>query len=486
MKPAELIASRHVNCSQEYSGAYFGDYRLERRLLSIADRILMKPTESFPTIFSEESELEAFYRFLRNPSVSFEKIIQPHYARSCSRVSESKDVLLIHDTSNIQFHRKKHTDLGMLNGSRKGSVFQVGFPAHFSMAVAGVSNPQPLGIIQVTPLRRLKLRKIPRAQYVRRKREERDCESSKWINSIRECRRRFGDAVNFINVMDREADYYSLMSTLVTGKERFVIRVSQMGRLAEVDNKKTTVAKVVSTGELVCEREVCLSERRIARGDRGRKRNPPRLSRMAKLSITTTSISIRRSENASAKDYPNILTLNVVHAFEINPPPGEKPVDWKLYTTEPINDVSQVLRVVDIYRARWIIEEFFKALKTGCSYEDRQLETFKTAMNALALMIPIAWQMLQLRYNSRTENSTGTEFIFTPIQIAILRSISKGKLTELATAKELLISVAALGGHIKNNGDPGWLVLYRGMRELHSIERGAFLDLKALQHVINH
>jgi hypothetical protein len=486
MKTAELTTSRYGNCSQEYSGAYLGDYRLERRLLSIAERILMKPAESFPTIFSEESGREAFYRFLRNPSVSFEKIIQPHYARSCSRVRESEDVLLIHDTSNIQFHRKKQTDLGVLNGSRKGSVFQVGFPAHFSMAVAGISNPQPLGIIQVTPLRRLKLRKTPRPQYVRRKKEERDCESSKWINSIRECRRRLGEAVNFINVMDREADYYSLMSNLVSSKERFVIRVSQTGRLAELDNKKTTVAKVVLTGALVCEREVCLSERRIARGERGRKRNPPRLSRMAKLSITATSINIRRSENASARDYPNILKLNVVHVFEINPPSGEKPVDWKLYTTESINDVSQVLRVVDIYRVRWIIEEFFKALKTGCSYEDRQLETFKTAMNALALMIPIAWQMLKLRYNSRTENSNGTDLIFTPIQLAILRLVSRGKLTEQATAKELLISVAALGGHIKNNGDPGWLVLYRGMRELHSIERGAILDLGAMQYVINH
>jgi hypothetical protein len=29
-----------------------------------------------------------------------------------------------------------------------------------------------------------------------------------------------------------------------------------------------------------------------------------------------------------------------------------------------------------------------------------------------------------------------------------------------------------LGGHIKNNGDPGWLVLYRGFRDLMLMERG--------------
>ena len=36
-------------------------------------------------------------------------------------------------------------------------------------------------------------------------------------------------------------------------------------------------------------------------------------------------------------------------------------------TTEPIDTVEQVLRIVDWYRARWVIEEFFKALKTGCA-----------------------------------------------------------------------------------------------------------------------
>jgi hypothetical protein len=30
------------------------------------------------------------------------------------------------------------------------------------------------------------------------------------------------------------------------------------------------------------------------------------------------------------------------------------------------------------------------------------------------------------------------------------------------TRKDALLGIAALGGHFKNNGDPGWLVLGRG------------------------
>lgn len=43
---------------------------------------------------------------------------------------------------------------------------------------------------------------------------------------------------------------------------------------------------------------------------------------------------------------------------------------------------------MDAYRARWVIEEFFKALKTGCNFERRQLESFQSLRIALAIFLP--------------------------------------------------------------------------------------------------
>ena len=76
-------------------------------------------------------------------------------------------------------------------------------------------------------------------------------------------------------------------------------------------------------------------------------------------------------------------------------------MEWQLVTSEPIGTQEQVLRVVDWYRGRWLIEEFFKALKTGCAYEKRQLESFATLQIALALLAPVAWQLLLLRQLAR-------------------------------------------------------------------------------------
>jgi hypothetical protein len=47
-----------------------------------------------------------------------------------------------------------------------------------------------------------------------------------------------------------------------------------------------------------------------------------------------------------------------------------------------------------------------------------------------------------------------------------------------ATIREAMLAIAALGGHIKNNGDPGWAVLGRGYEDLLLLERGAALALE--------
>jgi hypothetical protein len=45
--------------------------------------------------------------------------------------------------------------------------------------------------------------------------------------------------------------------------------------------------------------------------------------------------------------------------------------------------VDQVAAVVDHYRGRWTIEEFFKAIKTGCALEARQLESKRSMPSAV-------------------------------------------------------------------------------------------------------
>ena len=74
--------------------------------------------------------------------------------------------------------------------------------------------------------------------------------------------------------------------------------------------------------------------------------------------------------------------MNVVRVWETDPPRGQPAVQWVLLTSEKIGSAAALQRVVDIYRKRWLIEEYFKALKTGCSLEKRQVGSFDALRKA--------------------------------------------------------------------------------------------------------
>lgn len=78
-----------------------------------------------------------------------------------------------------------------------------------------------------------------------------------------------------------------------------------------------------------------------------------------------------------------------------------------LFTSEPVNTLAEATAVVDHYRARWVIEEYFKALKTGCAFERRQLTSFDGLTRALGVFVPIAWRLLVLRTRASTKSETG-------------------------------------------------------------------------------
>jgi len=144
-----------------------------------------------------------------------------------------------------------------------------------------------------------------------------------------------------------------------------------------------------------------------------------------------------------------------------------------LVTTEPIDSVEQMFEVVDLYRTRWIIEEYFKSIKTGCAYSKRQLDSIETLLNALAITLPIAWRLLALRHLERCAPEAPVAAVLSEVQIAILQSRAKGcRWSPVPTLAEALFAVARLGGHIRSNGRPGWQVLGRGWAKLMLMEAG--------------
>ena len=92
--------------------------------------------------------------------------------------------------------------------------------------------------------------------------------------------------------------------------------------------------------------------------------------------------------------------------------------------------------------------------------------------NALAVFIPMAWQILLIRYVAKEHRTEPATRIFTEVQLKILHKFAhRPPPKNKATIYDAMMAVASLGGHIKNNGMPGWMVLGRGYEKLLSYQQ---------------
>jgi transposase-like protein/DDE family transposase len=444
-------------------GADLGDKRLSRRLEKLVEGLLPSPSASFPDATKTDAALEATYRFFQNEEVSPEKILAPHIAATVRRAQQDGTVLVAHDTTEFSFSSYRE-GLGRINDGGRG------FFGHFALAMRADGSRKPLGVVGLKPL--VRGRKVTKGHHSERL-PAAERESFRWTQLVQDVEGVMAGHAKAIHLMDSEADAFELVHDLTQAERRFVIRLKFNRSVANAPQPMRLEQKLQGLqGRFV--REVQLSSRSPSRPPKG-KRNVARCYREAKLAFSATRVPLLPPEHLKGKASP--VDVHIVHVRELDAPEGTEPVDWKLVTTEPIDSVADIERIVDAYRARWVIEEFFKALKTGCAFEKRQLETLSALLNALAVFVPIAWELLLLRSVARDEQMASASDVLSTTKLLILQRHKTTRLATNASARDAFLAIARLGGHIKNNGEPGWQVLGRGYEKLLAYEQGAILAL---------
>lgn len=437
----------NLNAVAEFEGLDLGDARLDARTRKVVGAMERDPAASFPTAMESVAEREAFYRLINNDAVTLQALIAPHSAQTMARIlgCAERPIVAV-DKTKFMF-----TGEGEREGLNRVSKNKQAFEAIVALATG--TSRQTHGVLAAKDLEGPgKMR------------------GEDWDEFIDEaCRDLDAAGLQPIVVIDREADTYELFHRLQQRNRDFVIRVSwdrvasELGH--ETDEQMRTI---VGRAGVMLTRSVELSRR--VDGDRttlNKRNHPARSVRDAELVVRAASMSIARPSVKKLKKLPERLTLQVVLVSEENAPADVEPIDWLLVTSLPIDDKKAVETIVDAYRRRWPIEELFKALKSGCSYESRQLESRHALLNALGLLIPIAWRLLELRTLAEEQPSAPATVVLEPDEIHVLRKLSKDvKLSKAPTVDEAMRAIAALGGHIRQNGRPGWQVLKRGFDKL--------------------
>lgn len=458
----------------EYIDVDLGDSRLDDRLMRILPLLASNPGQSFPEQMDSEADQEALYRFLKNPKVTVDALLEGHRGQTLERMSGRAVVRIVHDTSEFVFKGERD---GLMPPVQKEAK---GFAGHFALAVASDESREPLGVLGMFPFfQKQELKGLTEDEKAKKHRDTPRAEkkSSRWETQAIETAAYLPSGTRGIHLMDQEADDYNVFSALRVASLSFVIRVDPLRRTAE----KLETSAALATLPATLFRSVQISSRSKAQAS---KQHPQRKTRHATLSVRASALTLNRPRQSAPEAVLDSLSLNAVHVFEESPPDGEEPIEWMLFTTEPVGTLAEIEAVVDHYCARWVIEEYFKSLKTGCGFEKRQLCSYEGLLRALALFIPLAWTLLQLRTLGRDTTARPATKVFSREQLRLLRAIldkRRRKFADNPTVRDAMLGIAALGGHIKNNGDPGWQVLGRGLHRFSEFEEGWNLRMRCDQ-----
>lgn len=452
----------------EFAGAELGDARRTRRAMLIAERWSAAPALSFPKMAADDAELQGLYGFHDNEDVDPAAVLEPHRIQTRERIIASGEslVLVLHDTTSFSFGGAVHReDMGWLAKNQQG------FFAHFALAISADSSRRPLGVVGLSTHMRPRLKPEKNATtHVRAPATDPKRESLRWPQLVRATEDFLRGAAARVHVCDREADTYEMLSEYEAQSARHVTRVRETKRPAIVLDDERLATKVRGAAErsvAVIGRSAALSRRTKSTLPNVNKLHPPRDGRIARLEFAASRVRIAKPKQHPNNELLPHIDVNLVHVREVDAPDNAEAVEWLLYTTEPIETAEDVLRVVDYYRARWMIEELFKAIKSGCEYEKKQLGSTHGLLVALSICVPVAWQMLLLRHQSRAAPDAAAETVLSPDRLSALRMIAREEISDRPTAHEVYRAIAMIGGYNKwKKTPPGWQALSDGLEKL--------------------
>jgi hypothetical protein len=342
-----------------------------------------------------------FWRLLANQRVTKEKLIEGWSGQTRSAVCD-RHVLAIQDTSDIKFSTRQDNRRG-LGKVGKGNAF--GVLLHAMMAV-DADTGSCLGLAAGKLWTRKGDVTIPHA-----KRKLADKESNRWLTTAEQAKEVLAQARMITVINDREGDFYAHWARTPGGNVHHLSRAMQDHALVKGGTLRKAVKRVAYTDKAVID-------------------VPKRLDRKARkahLSLRFGSATLKKPTRTGADDLPPSVALNFVEVVELHPPKGAKAIHWLLLTTHEVESADDAWRIVGWYKLRWIIEQFFRSMKTqGLRIEDSQIESAERLMKMVAIAAraaAIVIQLVQARHGGEELEAT---FVFSPEEIEALDTINKG------------------------------------------------------------
>jgi Transposase DNA-binding/Transposase DDE domain len=438
----ETLQNEAAWAEAQWGRVELGDVRRTARAIKVGEKLAGLPSGSLPQQQGNWGDVKAAYRLLNEGDVTFEGLSGVHWQGSLEAAKRQAGVVLfIQDGSELNYSKHQATTgLGHI-GNGKGQGFQL----HSCLAVAA-ERETVLGLVrqQVWVRESLVRDRQARGEKIVRTEGEVWASSLEEVGAVPEAMQK-----RWVSVGDRNSDIFSYLKRAKALSWECLVRVSK-DRQVVLAGEKTKLVQGLRS--LEAQTTTRLSQR--GRGGQAK--------REVKLKVAWSAITllppVREKESEPIQGY----CLRVWEDKQ-----GNDAIEWLLFTTLPISSDEQALRYIHWYSLRWLIEEYHKALKTGCAIEQRQLTSAHALKNILAFLAIVAVRLLQLRCLARSQPMQPATEHVDPTMLGLVAT--KFKLNPTAmTLKTFWHSVAHLGGFLarKSDGDPGWQTLWKGWLRL--------------------
>lgn len=409
-----------------------------------------------------------FTRLLRNNSVTVTEMAASAAEKTAACVA-GRVVVAVQDTSELVLGGKKARANGYGPVGKGGALG--GLLLHPVLALDATTGAV-IGLVDL----KIWNREGHQAQ-ARRGRATADKESQRWLDGTARASEVLVAAAQITVVADQESDIY----------EQFVRRPSNVHLIVRACQNRRIETDAADEADVLLFAFIdSLPEQ--ARFIVNIPAAPGRKARTTELAIRFSPVVLRKPLHGAPPNLAKTISLTLVDIRETSQPEDSEPIHWRLLTTHSVTTLGEARRIVDLYRMRWTIEEFFRTLKTaGFNIEDADISNPKPMTNFVAAATIAAVTVMQL---VRAREGTTSQILtdaFDPTDQPILEAVSsqlEGKTERqknphpTGTLAFAAWVIARLGGWTGYYGKPGPQVMRRGLEDFQAIKYGTTLRLQ--------
>lgn len=399
-----------------------------------------------------------FNRFLGNDKVTLARVIES-WSEGTAAAAEGRHVLAIQDTSEINFsttatRRRGLGEIGKGNGR--------GVLLHPMLAV-DAEDGTCLGLLSGEVWTRRGRRTVSHDR-----RDLSDKESQRWIATAIAAKPVLAGAALVTSIGDRESDIFAAYAGVP--EERFHV-----------------IARSMHDRKLACGSGLYAASERMAVVDEALIVLParaPRAERLARLELRFGAVNLARPQTKFLRHLPESVPLTLIDVREPHPQAGTEPLHWRLLTTHAVASVQDAWRIVEFYKRRWLIEQFFRVLKTqGFKLEDSQIATADRLLKLVAIAAKAAVITIQLLQARDGRGQQPARLAFNGNEIATLAALNHDleaqsrrlrnphPLDSLAWAAWIISRLGGWDGY-PSSKPPGPITIKHGLEYFHAVAVG--------------